>query len=128
MVTGIRGWLGKKVEEMWEDEVWDAARGEELRLNKTSGRLPKSIAWMNSLLASVWPLINPDLLASVVDMLEDVMQASLPKVVLMVSVDDLGQGSQAIRILGIRWLPSGAASSSVDEKGNLKPPSNKKNE
>jgi hypothetical protein len=124
-VTAVRGWLGKKVEGIWEDEVWDAARVEELQLTKSNGRLPESVAWMNSLLASVWPLINPDLFASVVDELEDVMQASLPKVVRMVSVDDLGQGSEAIRILGIRWLPSGAASSSVDEEGNLKAASSK---
>ena len=43
----------------------------------------------------------------------------------MVSIDDLGQGSEAIRILGIRWLPTGAASQSVDEKGHLKPANNK---
>jgi len=121
----IRGWLGKRVEDIWADEVWDAARAEEVRLNKTDGRLPESVAWMNGLVAAVWPLINPELFASVVDMLEDVMQASLPKVVRMVSIDDLGQGSEAIRILGVRWLPTGAAGQSVDENGNLKKASDK---
>jgi hypothetical protein len=125
VIIAIRGWLGKKVEGIWEDEVWDSARVEEQNLDKSDARLPESVAWMNGLLASVWPLINPDLFASVVDMLEDVMQASLPKIIRMVSVDDLGQGSESIRILGIRWLPTGAASRSVDEKGNLKPSSNK---
>ncbi len=43
----------------------------------------------------------------------------------MVSVDDLGQGSEAIRLLGIRWLSTGAADKSVDEKGNLKSASDK---
>jgi hypothetical protein len=38
----------------------------------------------------------------------------------MVSVDDMGQGSESFRILGIRWLPTGAAGQSVDAKGNLK--------
>ena len=33
------------------------------------------------------------------------MQASLPKFVRMVSVEDFGQGTEAIRILGIKWLP-----------------------
>ncbi len=33
------------------------------------------------------------------------MQASLPKLVRMVSVEDLGQGSESFRILGVRWLP-----------------------
>ncbi|CAG8960338.1 hypothetical protein HYFRA_00012412 [Hymenoscyphus fraxineus] len=125
VITGLQGWLGKKVESIWEDEVWDAARVEEEEFHRTNERLPESVAWMNSLLASVWPLINPDLFASVVDMLEDVMQASLPKVVRMVSIDDLGQGSEAIRILGVRWLPTGAADQSVDEEGNLKEASDK---
>ncbi|KUJ11467.1 uncharacterized protein LY89DRAFT_624809 [Mollisia scopiformis] len=125
VITQIRGWLGNKVKGIWEDEVWDAARVEEENTNQSNERLPESVAWMNSLLASVWPLINPDLFASVVDMLEDVMQASLPKVIRMVSVDDLGQGSEAIRILGIRWLPTGAADKSVDDEGKLKQASNK---
>ena len=125
LIVGIRGWLGKKVQDIWEDEVWDAARSEEQQLDGEDGRLPESTAWMNGLLASVWPLINPDLFASVVDMLEDVMQASLPKIIRMVSVDDLGQGSEAIRILGIRSLPTGAASQSVDDKGNLRKASGK---
>ena len=120
LIAGLRGWLGKKVHEIWEDEVWDAARLEEQQLDKEDGRLPESTAWMNGLLASVWPLINPDLFASITDMLEDVMQAILPKVIRMVSVDDLGQGSESIRILGVRSLPRGAASQSVDEEGNLK--------
>lgn len=125
LVVIIRCWLGHRVKDIFEDEVWDAARRQEAKLNMTKGRLPESVAWVNSLLASVWPLINPDLFASIVDMLEDVMQASLPRVVRMVNIDDLGQGSESVRILGIRWLPSGAASQSVDEEGNIKPPSNK---
>lgn len=48
------------------------------------------------------------------------MQASLPKVVRMVSIDDLGQGSESIRILGVRWLPTGAAGMSVSKSGKLK--------
>ncbi|KAK5255300.1 hypothetical protein LTR40_010888, partial [Exophiala xenobiotica] len=45
---------------------------------------------------------------------------SLPKVVRMVSVDDLGQGSEAFRILGVNWLPTGAASKSVSSDGQVK--------
>jgi hypothetical protein len=48
------------------------------------------------------------------------MQASLPKMVRMVSVDDIGQGSESIRILGVRWLPTGAAAKSVSKDGSLK--------
>ncbi|TVY52813.1 Meiotically up-regulated gene 190 protein [Lachnellula cervina] len=125
VIVLVRGWLAKKVQAIWEDKVWDAARVEEENSTQSGGRLPESVAWMNSLLASVWPLINPDLFTSLADMLEDVMQASLPKIIRMVSVDDLGQGSEAIRVLGVRWLPTGAADQSVDEGGNLKKTSDK---
>ena len=48
------------------------------------------------------------------------MQASLPKLVRMVSVEDLGQGNEAFRILGVRWLPTGAAAKTVSEDGRVK--------
>lgn len=47
------------------------------------------------------------------------MQASLPKLVQMVSVEDIGQGSEALRILGVRWLPTGAAARSIGDDGSL---------
>lgn len=116
----VSSWLSKKVESIFDDETWDADRNKETKTVESDAELPESTAWLNSLLASVWPLINPDLFSSLADTLEDVMQASLPKVVRMVSVDDLGQGSEAFRILGIRWLPTAAAGQSVDKQGNLK--------
>ncbi|KAK3331416.1 hypothetical protein B0H66DRAFT_507166 [Apodospora peruviana] len=119
LVQQISGWVAKKVGDIFEDETWDAAREDEMDKIRSGKEMPESVAWLNSLLASVWPLINPDLFASVVDTLEDVMQASLPKVVRMVSVDDIGQGSEAFRILGVKWLPTAAASQSVDSEGNL---------
>ena len=48
------------------------------------------------------------------------MQASLPRMIRMVSVEDIGQGSESIRILGVKWLPTGAAAKSVTEDGKLK--------
>lgn len=42
------------------------------------------------------------------------MQASLPKFVKMVRIADLGQGSEPLRILGVRWLREGAASEDRD--------------
>jgi hypothetical protein len=116
------GWLSNKVAKVWSDEVWDAARIQELQANDSEDMVPESVAWLNNLLAAVWPLINPDLFTSISDMLEDVMQASLPKVVRMVSVDDLGQGSEAVRILGINWLPTGAASKTVGPDGKSSNP------
>lgn len=80
---------------------------------------PESTRWFNKLIGSIWPLINPEIFASLGDTLEDVMQASLPKMVRMVSIDDLGQGSDAIRILGVKWLPAGAAGKTVSAGGKL---------
>ncbi|KAI0119000.1 hypothetical protein F4814DRAFT_223206 [Daldinia grandis] len=116
---GMGKWISKKTSELFEDETWDAARrGEQAALNNDE-ELPESAQWLNSLLSSIWPLVNPDLFASLVDQIEDIMQASLPKFIKMVSVDDMGQGSEAIRILGVRWLPTGAASQTVGSDNQL---------
>ena len=118
VATGVRHWLGKRVSSVWDDEVWDADRG---KLEADSSQHDaESVRWLNSLLGSVWPLINPDLFTSLADTLEDVMQASLPRLVRMVSVEDVGQGSEPIRILGVRWLPTAAAARSVGEDGKLR--------
>lgn len=115
----VRAWMENKAKGIWEDAVWTAARAHEKEQAKSE--TPESTQWLNSLLASIWPLINPDLFTSLADTLEDVMQASLPKAIRMISVDDLGQGSESLRILGVRWLPTGAAAQSVSKDGKLKP-------
>lgn len=118
LIWVTREWLSKKIEDIWEGQMWDAARKQEQKDMDSS--TPESTQWLNSLLASVWALINPDLFTSLADTLEDVMQASLPKLVRMISVEDLGQGSESIRILGIRWLPTGAAAKDVSVSGKIK--------
>ncbi|KAH9990468.1 hypothetical protein F4779DRAFT_610071 [Xylariaceae sp. FL0662B] len=123
---GMGKWVKKRTQEVFDDETWDAAHREEQAVLGSNEELPESVQWLNSLFASIWPLINPDLFASLVDQIEDVMQASLPKAIKMVSVDDMGQGSEAIRILGIRWLPTGAASRSVASNGQLRSSDNNK--
>lgn len=119
LLWGIHGWLSQKIDEIWENRVWDAAKAQEQ--GDTNSPIPESTRWLNSLLASIWPLINPDLFTSLADTLEDVMQASLPKLVRMISVEDLGQGSESIRVLGIRWLPTGAAAKDVSVDGKIRP-------
>lgn len=117
LVAGVRDYTSRKVSNIFQDELWDAHRRQiqtEASKNET-----ETTVWLNSLLGSVWPLINPDLFASLADTLEDVMQASLPRFIRMVSVEDIGQGSEALRILGIRWLPTGAAAQSVTPDGKL---------
>ncbi|KAK0384147.1 hypothetical protein NLU13_8236 [Sarocladium strictum] len=117
LVISVRDWISKKVNGVFQDEVWDAQRRQ---IKSDAARHEnETTAWLNSLLGSVWPLVNPDLFAGLADMLEDVMQASLPRFVRMVSVEDIGQGSESLRILGVRWLPTGAATKSVTEDGDL---------
>ncbi|KAI5917467.1 hypothetical protein F4810DRAFT_44519 [Camillea tinctor] len=118
-VLGMGRWVNRKTAEIFDDETWDAARREEQAVLGNDEELPESVQWLNSLFSAIWPLVNPDLFASLVDQIEDIMQASLPTVIKMVSVDDMGQGSEAIRILGVRWLPTGAASRSVGSDGQL---------
>ncbi|KAI8624744.1 hypothetical protein F5Y19DRAFT_453090 [Xylariaceae sp. FL1651] len=119
-VFGMGKWANKKANEIFDDEIWDASRRDEQAILSNDEELPESVQWLNSLIGSIWPLVNPDLFTSLVDEIEDVMQASLPKVIKMVSVDDMGQGSEAIRILGVRWLPTGAASQNVGSDGQLR--------
>ncbi|KAI9818058.1 MAG: hypothetical protein M1827_000682 [Pycnora praestabilis] len=118
VIWGLRSWVEKKVNGIWQDQVWEANRKQ--TETEVQSPTPESTHWLNSLLSSIWPLVNPDLFASLADTLEDVMQASLPKMVRMISVEDLGQGSEAIQILGVSWLPTGAAARSVSVDGRLK--------
>ncbi|KAH7155386.1 hypothetical protein B0J13DRAFT_655049 [Dactylonectria estremocensis] len=117
LIVSVREWISNKIQNIFQDEVWDAHRRKTIKASKNYDT--ETTVWLNSLLSSVWPLINPDLFISLADTLEDVMQASLPKFVRMVSVEDIGQGSESLRILGIRWLPTGAATRSVGEDGKL---------
>ncbi|RXW21581.1 hypothetical protein EST38_g4280 [Candolleomyces aberdarensis] len=75
---------------------------------------PETVAWLNSFLKSLWPIINPALFVAVSDIVEDSLQANLPKFVSGVRVADIGQGSEPIRIVGVRWLDAGAAGREVD--------------
>ncbi|KUI53527.1 hypothetical protein VP1G_00950 [Cytospora mali] len=123
---GMGKWMSKKVDEIVDDETWESSRREEQAILDSDTELPESVQWLNSFMAAIWPLINPDLFSSLIDTIEDVMQASLPKAIKMVSVDDMGQGNQSLRILGIRWLPTGAASRSVGPGGKLEDPEKSK--
>ncbi|KAJ6628963.1 hypothetical protein B0H10DRAFT_1990062 [Mycena sp. CBHHK59/15] len=94
--------------------------GDETQLHKPES--PESAAWLNSLLGSLWPIVNPALFTSVADMLEDALQASLPKLIHGVRVADIGQGSEALRVLGIRSLQGvdvTQTSVSVDDAGDF---------
>ncbi|KAK0236545.1 hypothetical protein EDD85DRAFT_907325 [Armillaria nabsnona] len=61
---------------------------------------PKTVAWRNSFLASLWPIINPStLFTSVSNILEGALQAALPRHIHDVRIANIRQGSEPLRIL-----------------------------
>lgn len=72
----------------------------------------ESVEWLNGVISKLWPQINPELFAPVVDLVEDVMQASIPAIVTQVKIVNIGQGIVPIRVLSMRWLDD------VNEGGN----------
>ncbi|CAE7233874.1 unnamed protein product [Rhizoctonia solani] len=98
----------------FEAHIWDSERKrgamavmslKDSEHSQDKKAIHESVEWGNGLLKGLWPRIDPDLFVSIVDMLEDVMQASMPRIVHSIRVSDLGQGSVAPRITGIRALP-----------------------
>lgn len=102
IVCGIFLWV-KDLIRQGRDIEWSSEqkRGETAVVNL----IPESVEWLNSALALVWGLINPEMFSGVADTLEDVMQASVPGVVDNVKVNDISQGSNPIRVLSLRALP-----------------------
>ncbi len=66
---------------------------------------PESAEWLNSFVRTIWGLVNPEMFTSVADMVEDIMQQSLPGFVDAVRISDLGQGDNPFRIVSMRALP-----------------------
>jgi hypothetical protein len=67
-IWGVRDWAAKKVRDVWERHIWEAERHEGKHRAKDDAA--ESTQWLNEVLASVWPLINPDLFISLADTLE----------------------------------------------------------
>ncbi|TRM62429.1 hypothetical protein BD626DRAFT_499201 [Schizophyllum amplum] len=65
---------------------------------------PETADWLNSFLGTLWPMVNPALFTSLCDMIEDSIQASVPKAIKGVRIADLQQGSVPLRMLGMRAL------------------------
>ncbi|EPQ58830.1 hypothetical protein GLOTRDRAFT_54343 [Gloeophyllum trabeum ATCC 11539] len=66
---------------------------------------PESVEWLNAVLKLVWGLVNPDMFIPICDMVEDILQASLPSFVDAVRLTDVGQGTNPLRIVSMRALP-----------------------
>jgi Ca2+-dependent lipid-binding protein len=69
----------KRIKEEAENIRWETEkqRGQTAQLNL----IPESVEWMNTLLRIIWGLVNPDLFTGMADTLEDVMQASVPGII-----------------------------------------------
>lgn len=65
----------------------------------------ESAEWVNSLLKRIWPILNPDLFSSLVDLLEDTMKKQSPGIVKTVRIEDHVLGSNPIRIHSVHVLP-----------------------
>ena len=68
VIVGMRQWTENRIRNIWETEVWQAER--QLGKKKAKSQTAESAQWLNSLLASIWPLINPDLFTAISDTLE----------------------------------------------------------
>ncbi|CAK7567009.1 MAG: hypothetical protein SEPTF4163_004966 [Sporothrix epigloea] len=112
VVSGIFLWF-KDLIRQGRDTEWmsEQKRGETAVVNL----IPESVEWLNSALALVWGLINPDMFSGVADTLEDVMQASVPGVIDNVKVNDISQGNNPIRVLSLRALPDSHVKDLKDE-------------
>ncbi|KAK7462733.1 hypothetical protein VKT23_007320 [Stygiomarasmius scandens] len=75
------------------------------RGEKFSPPTPESTEWLNAFVKTIWGLINPDMFVPISDMVEDIMQQSLPGFVDAVRISDIGQGINPFRIVSMRALP-----------------------
>ncbi|ODN73711.1 hypothetical protein, variant 1, partial [Cryptococcus amylolentus CBS 6039] len=97
-VSVIERSLQKDVEKVRQD--MGRQRGEAF-----SPPVPESVEWLNGLIKLVWGLVDPAMFVSIADMVEDILQQSLPGFVDAVRITDIGQGENPFRITSIRALP-----------------------
>ncbi|TFK47367.1 hypothetical protein OE88DRAFT_1666098 [Heliocybe sulcata] len=112
----------------FDDRIWHAERERGWRGGKDRDndgtvegeeRFKESAEWANDLVKGVWPIINPDMFDSLLDMLEDIMQSSVPRFIHSVRVSDFGFGTTPMRITSVRSLPDAATDDvleGLDEK------------
>jgi hypothetical protein len=68
VIWAVRNWTDRKLQDVWERHTWEAERQQgKIRAKQDT---PESTQWLNEILSSVWPLINPDLFISLADTLE----------------------------------------------------------
>ncbi|CCF52271.1 hypothetical protein NDA14_004101 [Ustilago hordei] len=104
--VGFAGWTGLHLQSRKIEKEHDAIRAEmhKQRGQQLSPPMPESVEWLNAAIACVWKQINPDMFISVADMVEDIMQQSLPGFVDAVKIDDIGIGENPFRLVAMRGL------------------------
>ncbi|EJD51313.1 hypothetical protein AURDEDRAFT_159718 [Auricularia subglabra TFB-10046 SS5] len=98
LVSLVQRGLEKEMERIRHDMA--RRRGEEF-----SPPTPESVEWLNAFLRVIWGLVNPDMFVPIADVVEDVMQQSLPGFIDAVRISDIGQGTNPLRIISMRALP-----------------------
>lgn len=91
----------RKIEKEFEDV---RAHMHRQRGKHFSPPTPESVEWLNAAIACIWKQINPDMFVSIIDMVEDIMQSSLPKFVDAVKISDFGLGEHPLRFIAMRGL------------------------
>lgn len=66
--------------------------------------MPESVEWLNAAIACVWKQMNPEMFVSMLDMVEDIMQSSLPGFIQSVKVSDFDLGENPFRLIAMRGL------------------------
>ncbi|SJX62547.1 uncharacterized protein SRS1_13394 [Sporisorium reilianum f. sp. reilianum] len=104
--VGFCGWTGLHLQSRKIEKEHEAIRAEmhKQRGESLSPPMPESVEWLNAAIACIWKQINPDMFVPMADMVEDIMQQSLPGMVDAVKIDDIGIGDNPFRLVSMRGL------------------------
>lgn len=104
--VGFCGWTGLHLASRKIEKELEAVRMEmhKQRGEKFSPPMPESVEWLNAAIATIWKQINPEMFVPMADMVEDIMQQSLPGFVDAVKIDDIGIGDNPFRLVAMRGL------------------------
>lgn len=91
----------KKIEKQFEEV---RAGMQKQRGQNFSPPTPESVEWLNAAVACIWKQMNPEMFVSMLDMVEDIMQSSLPSFVDSVKISDFGLGEHPLRLIALRGL------------------------
>lgn len=128
----INAWLGwwafRHIRVGVEDERWkrEALRGQEAiakgtaksrDVGKDREGTKEAAEWLNSILQSMWQVIDPALFDPAAGTLEDIMSASAPGFIHAIKVSEVAHGTIPIRIAGVKILPDSEAEHVTPKEG-----------